>query len=324
MPPRLHTDRAAADQPETRGPSFAALVAVAKMTRPSHIFLIAILFGNGVLYAAWRDEVPLAQIMPGRTGLWLALGLLILLSMAVHLANEAADHETDRLTKRTPFSGGSGAIAESGLSPRIPMILSMTLAAFVVAATVLAVSSSLLEPPAGLLLVLGLGGGLAYSLPPIAAMRRGIGEPLYALLGGMLPLLGVAALTGVVGPADIVAFLPFTLVVFASVLATAWPDREADRATGKNTMQVRLSPEALRRVAFAIFGGFLAATALSAAIGSMPVALLGLAVVPLMLISLYRYTRATSLLFAVMAMAGHALLTTAVLVATLAKSGASV
>ncbi len=30
---------------------------------------------------------------------------------AVHLANEAADDETDRLTPRTPFSGGSGALA---------------------------------------------------------------------------------------------------------------------------------------------------------------------------------------------------------------------
>ena len=42
---------------------------------------------------------------------------MILVSASIHYANEYADHETDALTIRTPYSGGSGIIP-SGLVPR--------------------------------------------------------------------------------------------------------------------------------------------------------------------------------------------------------------
>ena len=306
------------DQPNRAWVNILALTA---MTRPSHILFIVILFGNGILLGAWRsgslDDTDWISV-------WLALGLLILLSMSVHLANEAVDHETDRLTLRTPFSGGSGALEWSGLTPRTPLAISLILAALVVVMTIPLLAASLMEPAAGLFIILGLAGGLAYSLPPISAMRRGFGEPLNALLGGMLPLLGVAASIGTVQIVDVVAFLPFTLVVFASVLATAWPDRAADGATGKRTMQVRLAPITLRLVAAATFVGFLLATGLAASSDAMPYPLAGLIVVPLLLIALRRYTRATSPIFSVMAMAGHALITTAVLIVSqFASSGSA-
>ena len=58
-----------------------------------------------------------------------------------------------------------------------------------------------LLPGAAVTLVLLGRCALFYSLPPIAAMRHGWGEPLNAVLGGMLlPLAGVAVVTGSVGP----------------------------------------------------------------------------------------------------------------------------
>lgn len=308
-----------ATRDDRRYRAWSNVLALIAMTRPSHILFIVILFGNGVLFGAWRSG---SFDDSDWTSVSLALGLLLLLSMSVHLANEAVDHETDRLTQRTPFSGGSGALERSSLTPRRPLTISLTLAALVVAATIPLVTASLLEPAAGLLIVLGLGGGLAYSLPPISAMRKGFGEPLNALLGGMLPLLGVAASIGVVRAEDVIAFLPFTLIVFASVLATAWPDRVADGATGKRTMQVRLAPTTLRLVAAATFVSFLLASGLTVAIEAMPAPLAGLIVVPILIVALRRYTRATSPIFSVMAMAGHALVTTAVLtVALLDQTG---
>lgn len=44
------------------------------------------------------------------------------------------------------------------------------------------------------------------------------------------------------------AVVPFTLVVGCNLLATHWPDREADAAVGKRTLAVRWSPARLRTV----------------------------------------------------------------------------
>ena len=72
-----------------------ALVALARMTRPSHVALMVVLFVNGVLLAAWRANYSLDDAWSEATSLWPELGLLILVAIAVHFANEAVDHETD-------------------------------------------------------------------------------------------------------------------------------------------------------------------------------------------------------------------------------------
>jgi len=154
---------------EGRYPLRSAVLTMVAMTRPNHILFIVILFANGVLLGAWRHSGSLKD--SDWLSISLSLGVLILLSMSVHLANEAVDHETDCLTVRTPFSSGSGALERSGFTPRTPLMISLILAALVVVVTITLVATSLLPPPAGLLIALGLAGGLAYSLPPTSATR---------------------------------------------------------------------------------------------------------------------------------------------------------
>jgi 1,4-dihydroxy-2-naphthoate octaprenyltransferase len=291
--------------------------ALAAMTRPTQVALILGIFTIGVMLALWRADGA-ATLNVDLLSLWPAAVLLTASAAAIHLANEAADYQTDRLTTRTAFSGGSGALEASGLNPRLPLTLSLATALMVVVGALVATTTERLNPAAALLLLLGLAGGLAYSLPPVAAERRGFGEALNAVLGAMiLPLFGVAALAATLEPLDIVAFLPFLFVTFASVMATAWPDREADAATGKATMQVRLRPVVLRRVAMAAAAAFVVATLLSHASGAMPLALASLLVVPLLVVGLIRYTRHTSPWPNVAAMVGQALITLVVLVVAL-------
>ena len=85
-------------------------------------------------------------------------------------------------------------------------------------------------------------------------------------------------------------------------MATAWPDRAADAATGKATMQVRLRRTALRRIHAAASLGFIAATVVAAAAGALPYALAGLVVVPALGLGMASYTRRTSPLPNVIAM----------------------
>lgn len=292
--------------------------AVVLMMRPAQVALVVGIFVNGVLLATWSGAARSASVLDPALG---AL-LLIVVAGSIHLANEAADHATDRLTHRTPYSGGSGALEASELSPRVPLTLSLALAVVALGGIIAALSAEHLSPLAAILLLLGLGGGLAYSLEPVAIERRGWGEVLNALLGALLlPLFGVATVAATVTVEHVVAFLPFLFVTLGSVMATAWPDREADAATGKLTMQVRIRPAWLRIIALLAAIGFIASTLLSMTLEAMPLAGLGLLVVPLLIVGLARYTRVGSPIVNVSAMVGLGFLTLMVLVASLSADG---
>ncbi len=78
-----------------------------KMSQPAQILAIILVYLFGSL-VAWVHDVDIA--LPTFT-----FGLVVFLPI-IHYANEYADYETESLTRRTPFSGDSGAIPESGLT----------------------------------------------------------------------------------------------------------------------------------------------------------------------------------------------------------------
>ena len=288
------------------------LRALAAMARPSQLLLVMVVYVSGVLLSMWRGgATSVADVVVGAA-------LLVPAAVAVHWANEGADAATDAMTDRTRFSGGSGALARSRFEPASLLRWAQLLAAAVAIVAVLLVIAALLPTAGGLLLVIGLAGGLAYSVPPVSLMRRGFGEPFNALLGALiLPLFGVAAAQGYVEPLDVVAFLPFTFITTCSVMATAWPDRVADGATGKDTLQVRLDPSRLRTIygltALAWAGMVLVVMALDAA----PFPLAPLGVLPFVWIGWTWYTRRTSPWPSVAAMVGHIVVMTAAMVMAL-------
>ncbi|NCC31617.1 MAG: prenyltransferase, partial [Chloroflexia bacterium] len=158
-----------------------------QMSRP-------LILPSGVL--AYAVGVAMARYA-GHPLIWgdqaLALTLTMLANLAAHYADEYADADTDALAVHTGISGGSGAIA-AGLATRT---LALNAALFVSALTIVvgigAVLIGRLPLAAGLILLIGLMGGWAYSLPPLALERRGWGEITNALLGGLLmPLMAYA------------------------------------------------------------------------------------------------------------------------------------
>ena len=81
--------------------------------------------------------------------------------------------------------------------------------------------------------------------------------------------------------------------------------------------------EVLRRIAAAAFLTFIAASLVSATANAMPLALAGLAVAPLLLLGLARYTGRESPLANVVAMVGLALITFTALVFGIATDSAA-
>ena len=211
------------------------------MTRPFVLIsnILAWLLGVSIAFGS-SHALKTPQLQWGFT-------VMILASASVHYVNEYADHETDSLTTRTMFSGGSGVLP-SGLVSR-DLALKAGWATMVLAfitETYLVYEGF---HPLSALLVLALGtiGGWMYSLKPLKLAWRGLGEVDNAFLGGvLLPLHGYVVASGRFEWWVVLACLPFFLMCFNNLLVVMWPDRLADAKVGKMTLATLWSEERLR------------------------------------------------------------------------------
>jgi 1,4-dihydroxy-2-naphthoate octaprenyltransferase len=221
-----------------------------RMARPLQLAAVALVYTWGVWLATttWDAWQPLPHLI--------RLVVLLVVSVSIHYANEYADYDTDALTLRTPFSGGSGALHAAGASRETARRAAAATLAAGLAAALVAYLTGYLPGAALLLLLLGAAGGWMYSLPPLALAWRGWGEITNAGLGGMLlPIWGFAAQTGRIDGRLLLITLPFTLLVFTNLLAATWPDRLADAQVGKFTLATRWPPHRLRALYFLAVAG---------------------------------------------------------------------
>ncbi|MEA5409299.1 hypothetical protein VB773_18100 [Haloarculaceae archaeon H-GB2-1] len=137
------------------------------MARPSQLLLILIVYLLGATIAAANG----ATLAPRR----LVAGATALLPLAasVHYANEFADHETDARTDRTPFSGGSGALAATGFDPTFALRAAQTALLVGIATTTLLFTLTSLPATSVGVLALITAFGWQYSLGPLALAWRG-------------------------------------------------------------------------------------------------------------------------------------------------------
>lgn len=170
-----------------------------------------------------------------------AAGFLVteLANLMASYVDEYADVDTDSLTRRTWFSGGSGVLPAGLVPPRWALWAGLVSGGLAVGFTALFITGGVLSPHAAWIVGLGLLGGWLYSMPPVCLERRGLGELDNALLGGVLmPLMGYTAQTGRPTPAAILALLPILTMVLVNLLGVHWADREADAAVGKRSLVV--------------------------------------------------------------------------------------
>lgn len=177
-----------------------------------------------------------------------AAGLIALLAanLCAHFADEYADRDTDALSRRTWFSGGSGVLPEGLVMPRFAWRAALIAAACALLASVTFVALGWLSPAALGIVWLGLAGGWCYSMPPFALERRGLGEVTNAVLGALLiPLLGFTSQQGTPTLGAILALMPVFSITLVNLLGVHWADRFADAAVGKRTLAVILGERAL-------------------------------------------------------------------------------
>jgi 1,4-dihydroxy-2-naphthoate polyprenyltransferase len=214
---------------------------------------------------------------------------LLPVAISIHYTNEYADYKTDALTKRTIFSGGSGALERVLLNRRYVLLAS-------VFTLILGLGFALigsLPTVALIILILGALAGWMYSLPPLKLAWHGLGELTNALLGGsLLMFYGYSLQTGFVDNFIVLVSIPFTALVFVNLLAVTWSDRDADARVGKYTLATRWSTRNLRLlyvslVIFALLSWFL----LTGSLLPLLLWLVALPVIPLLAWGVLTYTR---------------------------------
>jgi 1,4-dihydroxy-2-naphthoate octaprenyltransferase len=255
-------------------------------SRPDQMLLVVGVYLLGATVAVANG----AQFDTGR--LWIGALPLLALAASIHYANEYADYETDALTDRTPFSGGSGALQRTDVPRTYTLWLAITTLFVGAILSIILAAADVLTTAGFVLLVVATVFGWQYSVGPLKLAWRGFGEVTNAALGGLcLPLYGAAVLGGPLGTVAIAA-IPFFLLVLLNLFATQWPDRHADGAVGKNTLAVKWPRRRLRRtyVGIAILAG-ISLLAVHVVVVPRLIVLASLPVVPLVVVGALGYTK---------------------------------
>ena len=181
------------------------------------------------------------------------------------MANDYFDHisRNDWLNRNpTPFSGGSRYIQQGILSPKAILLAALfaLAAGSAIGAVIILLTRSVFILILGLI---GLLGGFFYTAPPIRLGYRSVGEPVIALLFGLLPVYGSYYLQ--TKTIDIIPLLPAVIVgilIFLVILINEFPDVAADAAVNKRTLVVRFGiPASVWIYRTALITSFLVAAA---------------------------------------------------------------
>lgn len=189
--------------------------------------------------------------------------LALLATVCVHaganVLNDVGDDAggTDRRNEDRiyPYTGGSRFIQSGIMSSRSMARWGISLLAIAALAGLL-----LLLLKGEMILWFGLAGVLLavlYSLGPLRLSSMGLGEVAVGIAFGVIPVTGAAWLQSGVIDANVLLFsLPISAWVTAILLINEVPDIDADGATGKRTLPVRLglNGTAVLYGAFHIFG----------------------------------------------------------------------
>ena len=216
-------------------------VAVLRAARPGVLALAPLCAGLGVALA-WQQGEP-----PAWVDTLLVLVGAVLAHAAVNLLNEYEDFVSglDLITRRTPFSGGSGALPE-----RPSAANGVLLAALGTLAMVVAIGLYFLWLRGLPMLVLGAAGVvlvLTYTRwitrwPLICLLAPGLGFGPVMIMGTL-----VAVDARLDSTASIVSLISL-LLVSELLLINQIPDADADRKVGRRHLAITLGKPAAARL----------------------------------------------------------------------------
>jgi len=212
------------------------LFAFIRLSRP--IFL-----GGGIILYALGALIARFEGYTLELGIYLVGQLFVTsLQLMTHYLNEYWDVEVDHLsTSRTMFSGGSGVLAEGGLSRKTAYMAAMVSLAVGSGAAAWLILQYHAGPSVWAVMALIFLGAYFYSSPPLSLVGRGYGElTTSVVVAGLVPTLGHLLQADQPSWLILLAVVPLVALHYAMIVAFEFPDLASDEAAGKRTLLVRL------------------------------------------------------------------------------------
>jgi len=174
----------------------------------------------------------------------LALLAIVLIMLSTYHAGEYFDFQEDKISKHhfnSKFAGGSGIIQAGKLPREVPLLTSII--AFLMSG-IIGLILQFYYKTGNYTLILGCTGALAgffYSTPPIRLVEKGFGELFIWFCYGWLPIaIAFYIQTGYIESFIFWISLPIGISIFNVIFLNEFLDYEADVATGKKNLLVRL------------------------------------------------------------------------------------
>jgi len=172
------------------------------------------------------------------------LAAVILIMLSTYQLGEFFDQREDRISRAVSpsrFAGGSGVMPTGRVAAAVP--LWSGIASFVMAGLIgLILQFHYRTGPYTLFIgAVGALAGFFYSTRPVRIVERGLGEILIGFCYGWLPVAAAFYLqTGYLHEVIHWIAVPIGFSIFNVILLNEFPDYEADRATGKRNLLVRV------------------------------------------------------------------------------------
>ncbi|MCK9229605.1 MAG: prenyltransferase [Syntrophales bacterium] len=169
---------------------------------------------------------------------------VILIMLSTYHAGEYFDRNEDAISARMHnnlFAGGS-RITAAGTMPRAVPLWTSVISLLAAAGIGVILQFAYRTGPWTLVLgFLGALPGFFYSTEPVRLVKRGVGEVFIAFCYGWLPVASAYYIqTAAIAPVIHWIWLPIGFSILNVILLNEFPDYEADRATGKRNLLVRV------------------------------------------------------------------------------------
>lgn len=236
---------------------------ILRATRPGFLILAPLCALLGILLAV-NQQIQLAPL-----DVLLVMAGALLAHAAVNLINEYEDFHSglDKITQRTPFSGGSGALpAEPAAAPAVLGAGVAALGGVVVIGGYFLLTRGwpvLAFGAAGLVLVVAYTRWITRSAW-LCLMAPGLGFGFGVTLGGLV------ALGGRIDPGALVVAVVVGLLVSELLLLNQLPDCEADRQVGRRHLPILIGLHRAARLGNAMLLGSYAVVAVAVLAGELP------------------------------------------------------
>jgi 1,4-dihydroxy-2-naphthoate octaprenyltransferase len=173
---------------------------------------------------------------------WTMLGV-VCIHAGANVANDYFDHLNGNDAANAdfihPLTGGSRMIQNKRLTPIEVLCLSM--GCFAAGGAIGLYLFLAVGPPVLWFGLIGIAGGFFYSAPPANLSARGLGEPVIALLFGVLPTMGAYYVQTRHFSWDVLILsLSVAVLILLVLFINQFQDYRADAAVGKCTWVVRL------------------------------------------------------------------------------------